>query len=153
MIALPDPPLRSGELVLRPWQLDDAPALVAAWADDEIGQWTAVPPDRDLAHAEHWIAGDEVRRQRELSLDLVVEREGTVVGEVGLSGIDRAARTADVGWWTAAAHRRQGIATTAVSLLVTWAQDALGLACVARCDLANPGSVAVAERAGATVSL
>ena len=43
VIPLPDPPLRSGDLRLRPWRLDDAPALVAAWADPEIQRWTAVP--------------------------------------------------------------------------------------------------------------
>ena len=58
MIPLPDPPLRSGDLLLRPWRLDDAPALVAAWADPEIQRWTGVPTRRDLAAAERWIAGD-----------------------------------------------------------------------------------------------
>ena len=46
---LPDPPLRSGDLLLRPWQVDDAPALVAAWADPEIQRWTGCPTRRDLA--------------------------------------------------------------------------------------------------------
>jgi RimJ/RimL family protein N-acetyltransferase len=153
MIPLPYPPLRSGALVLRPWRVEDAPALVAAWADEEIRRWTAVPAVWDLATAERWIAGDEERRRSELSLDLVVERGGELAGEVGLSAIDRAAGTAEIGWWTAAGHRRTGVATTAASLLVGWAADELGLTAAARCDPANPGSVAVARRAGAMVLL
>jgi RimJ/RimL family protein N-acetyltransferase len=153
VIPLPDPPLRSGDLVLRPWRLDDAPALVDAWADPEIQRWTAVPTRRDVEHAERWISGDEERRRRDLSLDLVVERHGEVVGEVGLSSIDRSAGTAEIGWWTAVGHRRQGIASSAAGLLVAWASSTLGLALVARCDDANPGSVAVAQRAGAMVLL
>ena len=176
MIGLPDPPLvwpPRAELVgevrqiwrtsptgsggvaleLRPWRVEDAPALVAAWADAEIQRWTGVPERRDLAAAERWIAGDAERRRRELSLDLVAERHGEVVGEVGLSSIDRAAGTADIGWWTAAAHRRQGIATAAATLLVRWAEEEVGLTVIARCDASNPGSVAVAERAGAMVLL
>ena len=153
MIALPDPPLRSGVLVLRPWRPEDAPTLVAAWGDPEIRRWTGVPERRDLTAAEHWIAGDEARRRLELSLDLVVEREGVVAGEVGLSSIDRDAGTADIGWWTAAADRRQGVATAGATLLVGWTRDHLGLTAIARCDAANPGSVAVAERAGAMVLL
>ena len=153
MIPLPDPSLASGDLVLRPWRLDDAPALVVAWADAEIQRWTAVPPTRDLAYAEHWIAGEEERRRLDLSLDLVVERGGEVAGEVGLSSIDQTARTAEIGWWTGPAHRRRGVASTAAALVVTWARDELGLACVARCDSANPGSVSVAGRAGAMVLL
>jgi len=153
VIALPDPPLGSGDLLLRLWRVEDAPALVAAWADPEIQRWTGVPEVRDLAAAEGWITGDEERRARDLSLDLVVVRTGKVVGEVGLSAIDRSAGTAEIGWWTAAEHRRQGIATAAATLLVAWTREHLGLTAVARCDAANPGSVAVAERAAAMVLL
>ncbi len=153
MIPLPDLPLRSGDLLLRPWRLDDAPALVEAWADPEIQRWTGVPSVRDIGAAERWIAGDGERRRRDLSLDLVVDLAGAVAGEVGLSSIDRSAGTADIGWWTAPAHRGQGIATAAATLLVGWARDGLGLACRARCDPNNPSSVVVAERAGAIVHL
>ena len=153
MIPLPDPPLRSGDLVLRPWHLDDAAALVAAWADPEIQRWTGVPEVRDLAAAARWIAGDDVRRERWLSLDLVVERGGQVAGEVGLSSFDRQAGTAEVGWWTAPAHRGLGVASTAAGLVVAWARDRLALEVIARCDAANPASVAVARRAGAMVLL
>jgi RimJ/RimL family protein N-acetyltransferase len=153
VIDRPDPPLWSGDVSLRPWRIDDGPALVAAWADPDIQRWTGVPVRRDLAAAERWIAGDDERRRRDLSLDLVVDRAGEVVGEVGLSAFDRAAGTVDIGWWTAAAHRRQGVATGAATLLVRWAREELGLTATARCDAANPGSVAVAERAGAMVLL
>jgi len=153
VIPLPDPPLRSGDLVLRPWRLEDAPALVAAWADPEIQRWTGVPDRRDLDAAERWIAGDDERRRRWLSLDLVAERAGDLVGEVGLSSIDRAAGVAEIGWWTAAGRRREGVASTAAGLVVAWASERLGLTCAASCDPANPGSVAVAERAGAMVLL
>ena len=131
----------------------DAPALVAAWADPEIQRWSAVPPRRDLAAAARWIAGDEERRSRDLSLDLVVDRGGEVVGEVGLSSMDLDRATVEIGWWTAPAHRRRGVATAAATLLVGWATDQLGLTVVARCDPGNPGSVAVAKRAGAMVLL
>jgi [ribosomal protein S5]-alanine N-acetyltransferase len=139
-------------LTLRPWALADAPALVAAWADPEIQRWTGVPEHRDLAAAERWIAGDEARRERWLSLDLVVERGGAVAGEVGLSSFDREAGTADIGWWTAPAHRRLGLASMAATLLVAWATGQLGLTTViARCHVDNPASVVVGRRAGAMV--
>jgi RimJ/RimL family protein N-acetyltransferase len=152
VIPLPDPPLRSGDLLLRPWRSDDAPALVAAWADEEIQRWVGVPERHDLAAAERWIAGDEERRTRWLSLDLAVVSLDEVVGEVGLARFDRTARTAEIGWWTASEHRRHGVATAAASLLVAWATTTLGLtAVIARCDAGNPGSVAVARRSGAMV--
>jgi RimJ/RimL family protein N-acetyltransferase len=157
VIPLPDPPLVGGVdlgLRLRPWRLDDAPALVAAWADPEIQRWTEVPEPRDRPAAERWIAGADARRERWLSLDLVVERDGAVAGEVGLATFDRIAGTAEIGWWTAAAHRRRGVATAAATLVVGWAIGALGLrAVLARCDTDNPASVSVAERAGAMILL
>lgn len=155
MIPLPDPPLvwpTVLDIALRPWRVEDAPALVAAWADPEIQRWTAVPEQRDLAAAERWIMGDELRRQRWLSLDLVVERDGAVAGEVGLSSFDRGAGTAEIGWWTGADHRGRGVASAAATLLAGWARSQLGLAqLVARCHPDNPAAIAVARKAGAMV--
>jgi [ribosomal protein S5]-alanine N-acetyltransferase len=153
VIPLPDPPLRSGELALRPWRLADAPALVAAWADPDIQRWTGVPESRDLAAAEHWIAGDGVRRAQDLSLDLVVQRDDEVAGEVGLSRLDRRRGEVEIGWWTTARFRGQGVASTAGRLLVEWASSTLGVAVIARCQADNPASVSVAQRAGAMVLL
>jgi RimJ/RimL family protein N-acetyltransferase len=124
---------------------------VAAWADPEVARWTRVPPRCDEAFARHWIEGDDQRRAAGLSLDLVVDVGGQVVGEVGLSAIDAQAGRADIGWWIAADHRRQRYAVRAVRLVAAWAVEvALVEALVARCHPDNPGSSAVAERAGFT---
>ena len=148
-IPLPDPPLSEGVLRLRPWSLEEAPALVAAWADPEVARWTNVPNRCDEAFARHWIEGDEQRREGGLALDLVVDVGGQVVGEVGLSSIDPQAGRAEIGWWIAADHRRQRYAVRAVRLVADWAVGAqLVEALVARCHPENPAASAVAERAG-----
>jgi [ribosomal protein S5]-alanine N-acetyltransferase len=148
VIELPDPPLRSGDLLMRPWQVADAPALVAAWADPEIQRWTAVPPVRDLTHAERWIAGQDLRRARDLSLDLVIDLGGAVAGEVGLSSLDRVDGTVAMGWWVAAGHRGHGVATTAVVLVAGWCRTVLALGPVAEIQPQNLASIAVARAAG-----
>jgi ribosomal-protein-alanine N-acetyltransferase len=160
VIPLPDPPLfwrdadRELRLGLRPWRLDDAPALVAAWADPEIQRWAGVPERRDRAAAERWIAGDAARRAAWLSLDLVIDHDGEVAGEVGLAAFDRSAGTAEIGWWTAPGHRGRGVASAAATLVVGWATTDLALRSVrARCDPANAASLAVARRSGAMVLL
>lgn len=148
-LPLPDPPLADGDLGLRPWRLPDAAQLVSAWADPDIGRWTGVPDRRDLSAAERWIMGDPARRQRGLALDLVIESDRTLVGEVGLVGFAGGAGTAEVGWWLAREHRGRGFASRAVRLLTDWAIAELcveGL--VARCHRSNPASGAVARRAG-----
>ena len=134
---------------MRPWRIDDAPVLVAAWADPDIVRWTGVPEDRDLVAAERWIAGDPARRQRGVSLDLVIGRPAWSSARWGWWASRAASSTAEVGWWLAREHRGRGHASRAVRLLTDWAVDELcvdGL--VARCHRANPASGAVARRAG-----
>lgn len=148
-LPLPDPALREGPLVLRPWSADDAGALAAAWADPEIARWTGVPSRHDEAAARRWIGGDADRRARGLALDLVIERAGEVVGEVGLSGVDTDEGRAEIGWWVAPDHRGGGIATSAAALVAAWAVAELDLdVVVARCHRDNPASGAVARAAG-----
>lgn len=150
-LPLPDPPLAEGSTLLRAWNEADASELAAAWRDPDIQRWTGVPDRRDEAAATRWINGEQDRRARGLALDLVVEVGGAVGGEVGLAHIDVAQRTAEVGWWVGAAHRRNGVATTAARLFGQWVLSELFLdSLTARCHPANPASAKVAEAAGFT---
>ena len=153
-LPLPEPPLAGTRYGLRLWAPEDASALAAAWADPEVRRRMPVPDPADEAAAADWIGGCAGRRTAGLALDLVVvdlsEPDRAVVhGEVGLSAVDRDRGTARIGWWTAPAHRRRGVATEAVSLLAQWALGPLGLdALVAEVDPDNTGSLAVARTAG-----
>ncbi|MCP5028383.1 MAG: GNAT family N-acetyltransferase [Actinomycetia bacterium] len=158
MIPLPDPPLSDDFIGLRPWRPTDAGALVAAWADIEIGRWTSIPPRTDRAYAQKWIRGEAERRELSLAIDLVVvplADPSQVWGEVGLwdmgpkTGSGSRIRQAEVGWWVGAEHRGHGVATRALLLFSAWALDALALGrLVARTQLDNPASTRVAEHAG-----
>jgi RimJ/RimL family protein N-acetyltransferase len=152
---LPDPPLDDGTVRLRPWEELDAPALAAAWADAEIKRWTAVPADPSEDHARRWIRGAELRRRQGVALDLVVSPSGAddVLGEVGIVTMAGGPARAEVGWWTAAAHRRRGVATRAVTLLRRWCDESLGLELFAEVDADNPASIWVAEAAGVRLRL
>jgi RimJ/RimL family protein N-acetyltransferase len=148
-LPLPDPPLVDEELSLRAWDPADAEALATAWVDPEVVRWTGVPDAHDLAAARRWIDGDLARRQRGLSLDLVIEVGGAVAGEVGLAAFDPRAGQAEIGWWLVGEHRGQGLATRAVQIVSAWALDELCLErLVAACHPDNPASGAVARRAG-----
>ncbi len=148
-VPLPDPPLADGGLLLRPWAVTDAPTLAAAWADTEIARWTGVPEVADEAAAHRWILGDADRRAHGLALDLAIEWEGVVVGEVGLADIDPRTETAEIGWWIAPPRRGAGLASRAARLVATWAVEELVVGAVtARCHTGNPASAAVARAAG-----
>ena len=151
-VPLPDPPLGDGVVQLRPWQDRDAPSLVRAWSDPQVARWTGVPTDTSLPAARRWISGDAHRRALGLALDLVIDMDGEVVGEVGLADIDVAAGTAEIGWWVAPDHRGRGLAARAARLLASWAVGELCVAAVvARCHPDNPVSAGVARSAGFTL--
>ena len=54
-IPVPDPPLRDDAVVLRPWSLDDVPAVTAACQDPEIPRWTTVPTPYAEEDARLWL--------------------------------------------------------------------------------------------------
>lgn len=151
-LPLPDPPIRTPRLLLRPWSPDDADALVEAWADPEVQRWTGAPEHPDRSRAAAWIRRTQDLRTSGRSLDLVIDVDGEVAGEVGLvPGTEGRARAGEIGWWLLPRHRGQGLAAEAVRAFVAWSLDpgGLGLDHVeAWCDTANPRSGRVAGAAG-----
>jgi RimJ/RimL family protein N-acetyltransferase len=150
MLPLPDPELADDLVRLRPWSVHDVDALVAAWADEEIQKWTRVPEQRGANDALRWIAAEHLRRDRALALDLVISpanrSDDTVLGEVGMVPLAGGPSRAELGWWVAAPHRRQGVATRGVGLLARWLRAELAFTDLfAEVDPENPASVWVAE--------
>ena len=133
---------------LRPWRPDDAAALAAARNDPDVLAGSTPPPDRSLAGAVRWIEGCDVREQRLLAVDRVIDVAGECVGEVGLSDIDQRRGAALVGWWVAADHRGRGYATAGLQAMVDVAATVGVTTLVAQIAIDNEASVAVAERAG-----
>ena len=151
-ILLPDPPLTDGEVLLRPWTLDDVPAVTAACRDPEIPRWTVVPVDYQEHHAIEFISSREADRAagRELTF-AVVDRDNRVLGAIGISNFDWADLKAEIGYWVAPQARNRGVGTRAVRLLSRWAIEELGLE---RIELfahpENQASLRLALRAGYT---
>lgn len=93
-------------------------ALAAAWSDPDITAWNEPPAGLDPAT---WIDGIEERWERRLALDLVIDVDGDVAGEVGLTNFTADPARAELGVWVAAAHRRRGVAHRAVDTVTHWA--------------------------------
>ena len=151
-LPIPDPELNDGVVRLRLWGAGDVDALVEAWADEEIQKWTRVPERRGSDDALRWIASEQLRRDRSLALDMVIAPaaldDHTVLGEVGMVPLAGGPSRAELGWWVAREHRRQGIATRAVALFANWLRDELEFTDLfAEVDPENPASVWVAESA------
>ena len=137
--------LRDGDLALRPWTEDDAPALVLACNDPEITHWIpAIPSPYTAEDALAFVRG-EVRPEEH---SLAVTLEGVVVGAIGL-GVNSMNYRGRIGYWVAAPARGRGVCTRALRLLSRWALDELDLQ---RLDLItdpdNLASQRVAEKVG-----
>jgi [ribosomal protein S5]-alanine N-acetyltransferase len=151
-IPTPDPPLAEGDLLLRPWCVEDAPVLARAWADPAIRRWCSVPEDTSLEAAQRWIAGSGQSRTDGLALDLAIVHGECVAGEVGLGPIQWAHRRAAVGFWLDAEHRRNNLAAKALRLLADWALTHLPLDTLAgEASSENPASGWTLKAAGFTL--
>jgi [ribosomal protein S5]-alanine N-acetyltransferase len=151
-IPLPDPPLTDGELLLRPWERRDVPAIAAACRDPEIPRWTVVPYNYTERHAIDFVTGTpgDLRAGRELAL-AIVDADDRVLGAMGMSKFDWTGMTAEIGYWMAPESRRRGFGARATRMLAEWGIAALGLERIEL--LANPANEAsqrLAERAGFT---
>jgi RimJ/RimL family protein N-acetyltransferase len=151
-IPLPDPPLTDGDVLLRPWERADAPAVTAACQDPEIPRWTVVPHHYTERHARDFISGTagDIAAGRELAL-AVVDTDGCLLGAIGLSNFDWPDLKAEIGYWVAEEARGRGVGSRATRLLALWALTHLGLERIEL--LANPRNEAsqrLAERAGFT---
>jgi RimJ/RimL family protein N-acetyltransferase len=145
----PDPPLGDEEFVLRPWRMDDVPALVAACNDPEIGRWTRIPFPYTEDDARVFLPStiDAWQDGTEASFAIVERESDALLGSIGVTILGEG--RAGVGYWIARDARSRGLATRALSTVARWAIDELG---IERLELVtdpeNVVSQTVAERAG-----
>ena len=151
----PDPPLTDGVVTLRPWQDDDAPAIVAAIdGDPEIAGWLdAVPQPYRLADAHAYLA--QCRRAwadgTGTTFAILDAAGASVAGSIGARLGDPVQAVAEIGYWIAPHARGRGFATHALRLLAGWLLDEVGLARLRlQADLRNKASQRVAEKVGFT---
>ena len=147
MSALDAPTLRTERLVLRPWSVADAEAVLAYAADPEFSRYhLAVPHPYLMRDAEEFVGRVSVARAGEV--DLAGTRDGGApFGGVTLS-LSPGAR-GELGWSVARAEWGRGYATEAASALRDWGFEALPLAALfAQLDARNVASRRVAEKLG-----
>ena len=132
--------LRGQGVVLRPWQSEDAPAMVAIFDDPDVALRTPLPAPFTPADAE-----ERLRRAMwpDRLLLAVTTDGGAPLGEVLLTA------GGELGYAIGRAHRGRGLATRALVVLRDHAHDAVGIPVLhLRIEAENRASTAVAERAG-----
>jgi RimJ/RimL family protein N-acetyltransferase len=136
--------LRDGSLVLRPWRIEDAPAVCAACQDPEIQHWMPIiPRPYTMDDALAFVSGH---------LDLgphqfAIVEDSRVVGSIGMRVNEN--DTGHIGYWCAPDLRGRGIVPRAVRRLCEHALDDLGLQRLELItDPDNAASQRVAEKVG-----
>jgi RimJ/RimL family protein N-acetyltransferase len=137
--------LRDGELELRPWREEDAPAVYEACQDPEIQHWTPViPRPYTMEHALAFVRGEATPGQRQFA----VVHDGRAVGSIGLS-VNETSRNGHIGYWCAPSARGGGVTTRALRLLCRHGFDDLRLERLELItDPDNHASQRVAEKVG-----
>jgi RimJ/RimL family protein N-acetyltransferase len=150
-MGLSVPDLHDDAVALRPPTRDDVPAITAAVQDPDIPRFTMVPSPYSEADAVAYVESSQAawRDASRASFVIVDPATGTLLGAVGIHHLDRAAGTAQVGYWVAAPARAAGVATRALRLTAAWALTDLGLHRLEAVVFTDNGrSGRVAERAG-----
>src|ERR1700733_12954055 len=151
LAARPQPTLTAGGgVLLRPWSLGDAQAVMDAYQDEAIQRWDVQRADT-LAEAGEWIAGWQGGWAEETGAHWAVSDAGSgiLLGRACLKHLKFSDGTADVAYWTVPAARGKGVCPRAVDAMASWA---LGEAGFHRLDLehatGNTASCRVAEKTG-----
>jgi RimJ/RimL family protein N-acetyltransferase len=145
------PTIEGLDLKLRPFRLDDVPAVTLACQDEEISRWTAsIPYPYEESHARTWIEShDRLRQDRAEFPFAIVDQEDRLLGSIGLIQPGTPPGCGTVGYWVAAWARNHGVATRALLMLSEWAEGSFSLKRLELVTkLGNVASERVAARAG-----
>jgi len=137
------------QFLLRPWDEGDVPAVVAAYAEQDIQAWNLSSMDEAEAHEwiRSWVATWEA--ETDACWAIAERSDRSVVGRVALRNIHLSAGTADVTYWVVPHARRRGAASGATVAVSRWAFGSLGLHRVELLhSVQNVPSCGVAGRAG-----
>jgi RimJ/RimL family protein N-acetyltransferase len=146
----PDAVLTTDRLTLRPFNESDVEAVLSAVADPVIHTWLPLPDPYTRRHAQLWCC-DTAPAVRRTGRGLVraVEAASGLVGSIDLKRTDWEGRVTEIGYWTSASARGNGVMTEATRALARWVLDVMGFARVElRIASGNAASIRVAQKAG-----
>lgn len=146
-------PLPAGdETVLDVLVEEDAEELFALVDENRayLRQWLPwLDQNTEVEHTRVFIRATRKQHEDRNGFACGIRRRGTLVGVVGVHGIDWTNRKTSVGYWVGQTHQGQGIVTRACRALLSYLFDELGLNRVEiGCAPGNTKSAAIPERLG-----
>ena len=134
--------LRDGDLELRPFTIDDVPAITRACQDPEIHRWIPVIPRPYTAEdARSFVTAEDLGRQ------FAITERGELVGSIGMRV--NQFETGHIGYWCAKEARGRGLTPRALRLVCRFGLEELRLGRLELItDPDNHASQRVAEKVG-----
>ena len=122
--STPQPSLAAGDLLVRPWDPADGPAVQAAYEDPTIQRWHGEHlSDAEAAtYAEDWAGLWKTERRA----GWVVLRNDALVGRITLTRLVLESGQGEVTYWVVPAARGTGVAPRAVEAVTDWAFEEVG---------------------------
>lgn len=117
-MAVPRQPtlVRRGDVWLRPFRLDDVPALQAAFADPDVLAWNPGPEASEgVAAVESWLQERNDWEDGSHASWAISDPELTLLGSVSLHKLDVEQADAEVGYWVVPWARGRGLAAQGVA--------------------------------------
>jgi ribosomal-protein-alanine N-acetyltransferase len=145
------PTLETERLVLRPFSLDDAPAVQRLAGDRLIAATTlAIPHPYEDGMAQKWISTHQSHFDLGKGITFAISRktDGSLLGAMSLMAME-AAHQAELGYWVGRPYWDQGYCTEAGEAVLRYAFTQLGLVRVHCHHFArNPASGRVMRKLG-----
>lgn len=133
--------IETDRLILRPAREDDLEAMHAVLSSPQATRWWSTPPHDSLDQTRDWLAA--MIAGGGAGLDMVVEREGQVIGKAGFY------YPPDIGYILHPDHWGQGLATEALTAMLDRLFDATDHdQATADVDPENPASIRVLAKLG-----
>ena len=145
----PGTTLTIDDLILRPWRLSDAPAVLAVCQDPEIARWVTIPQPFQPADADAFIenALSMWRDGTGAPFAIVDASDDRLLGAVTRFGPD--GHQATFGLWLAPDARGRGVGTKALRLAADWTfATTAAIRLDAYIMVGNEASNRMTERAG-----
>ncbi|MES0343707.1 MAG: GNAT family N-acetyltransferase [Anaerolineales bacterium] len=145
------PTLQTERLILRAFQMDDAPAVEKYVAEEAIAATTLnIPHPYTLDMAEEWIGThkEAFENGQAVRFAITLGDRGKLLGAIGLE-ITAAHERAEIGYWIGKPHWGKGYCTEAAIAVLQHGFDSLGLERIFATHFRkNPASGRVMQKAG-----
>jgi [ribosomal protein S5]-alanine N-acetyltransferase len=149
---IPQPVLHTTRLILRPYQLSDAPQVQRLAGVREVADTTLnLPHPYEDGMAEAWIGThQDLYARGELAAFAITLRDGSLIGAIGLR-LEPAHRRGELGYWIGMPFWNRGYATEAGLEIVRYGFSDLGLNRIQATHMTrNPASGRVMQKLGMT---